>query len=232
MRPEDASGIRELSLFRDCQEDTFRTLIQPAFLQWFPQGVQLTTEGDPADFLYVLVEGLVEMFAAHNGKETTVELVRPLGTFILAAVLRDQVFLQSARTLDKSRVLMIPATNVREAMDQDVAFMRSIVGELARCYRGMVKDVKNQKLRTGAERLANWILVELDGNRSPSAVDLRVEKRVLAARLGMTPENLSRAFNTLKPYGVVVNGAQIQVDDISDLATFAKPNSLIDDHLS
>jgi len=150
----------------------------------------------------------------------------------LAAVLRDQVFLQSARTLEKSRVLMIPATNVRDAMERDVAFMRSIVAELARCYRGMVKEVKNQKLRTGAERLANWLLAELDGGRSPSAVDLRVEKRVLAARLGMTPENLSRAFNTLKPFGVTVNRAQIQVADLSDLTSFARPDPLIDDQSS
>ena len=232
MRPQDVTAIRQLSLFSDCREETFDRLTQPAFLQWFPQGVQLTTEGDPADFLYVLVEGLVEMFADHNGKETTIDLVRPLGTFILAAVLRDQVFLQSARTLEKSRVLMIPATNVRDAMEDDAAFMRSIVGELARCYRGMVKDVKNLKLRTAAERLANWIVVELARSHDPATLELHIEKRVLAARLGMTPENLSRAFNTLKPYGVAVNGARIDVSDATDLRSFAKPNTLIDDRAS
>lgn len=232
MRPEDTSAIRELSLFRDCEDGTFRELVQPAFLQWFPQGVQLTTEGDPADFLYVLVDGLVEMFATHDRKETTIDLVRPLGTFILAAVLLDKVFLQSARTLEKSRVLMIPATNVRDAMEQDTAFMRSIVGELAWCYRGAVKDVKNQKLRVASERLANWILFELSHDSQATMLDLRIEKRTLAARLGMTPENLSRAFNTLKPYGVAVNGGRIHVDDVADLKSFAKPNPLIDDHAS
>jgi CRP/FNR family transcriptional activator FtrB len=55
------------------------------------------------------------------------------------------------------------------------------------------------------------------------------DKRTLASLLGMTPENLSRAFNTLKPYGVQVDGAQIQLADIGSLETLAKPNPLIDD---
>jgi CRP/FNR family transcriptional activator FtrB len=55
-----------------------------------------------------------------------------------------------------------------------------------------------------------------------------VEKRVLASMLGMTPENLSRAFATLKPYGVRVSGADVRLDKIRDLETLAKPSPLID----
>jgi CRP/FNR family transcriptional activator FtrB len=45
----------------------------------------------------------------------------------------------------------------------------------------------------------------------------------------MTPENLSRAFNTLKPYGVEVDGTRIKLTDLQALETLAKPNPLIDD---
>ncbi|MBU2531403.1 MAG: cyclic nucleotide-binding domain-containing protein [Alphaproteobacteria bacterium] len=232
MRPEDAIEIRELRLFRDCTDETFAGLVEAAFLQRFPAGVELIRENEPADFLYVVVEGLVEMFATNLDRETTVGFVQPLGTFILAAVLRDQVYLQSARTVERSRVLMIPAESVRAAMSGDQAFMTAIVGELALCYRNLVKDIKNQKLRSGAERLANWLLRALNHKAAgDNVIRLRVEKRALAARLGMTPENLSRAFNTLKPYGVEVNGAEIRINELDDLKTFAKPHPLIDDHL-
>lgn len=230
MRPEDASEIRELSLFRDCSSGTFEKLVEAAFLQRFPTGVELIRESEPADFLYIVVEGLVEMFATHLNRETTIGFVHPLGTFILAAVLRDQVYLQSARTVERSRVLMIPAQSVREAMATDQAFMSAIVAELALCYRNLVKDLKNQKLRSGPERLANWILRASGHSQKTGHVHLRVEKRSLAARLGMTPENLSRAFNTLKLYGVQVNGPEIAILDIADLERFAKPHALIDDH--
>jgi len=232
MRVEDASEIRDLRLFRDCSDETFALLVEAAFLQRFPAGVELIRENEPADFLYVVVEGVVEMFATHLERETTVGFVHPLGTFILAAVLRDQVQLQSARTVERSRVLMIPAESVRQAMAADRAFMTAIVGELALCYRNLVKDIKNQKLRSGAERLANWILRANSRSETDGVVKLRVGKRALAARLGMTPENLSRAFNTLRPYGVEVNGPEIRILNLADLTGFAKPHPLIDDHTS
>ncbi len=232
MRAEDASEIRELRLFRDCSDETFAGLVEAAFLQRFPAGVELIRESEPADFLYVVVEGLVEMFATHLDRETTVGFVHPLGTFILAAVLKDQVYVQSARTVERSRVLMIPAESVRQAMTSDKAFMTAIVAELAQCYRNLVKDIKNQKLRSGAERLANWIIRAHLNKQGDGPLTLRVGKRSLAARLGMTPENLSRAFNTLRPYGVEVNGPEIRILDVKDLTNFAKPHPLIDDYSS
>jgi len=47
--------------------------------------------------------------------------------------------------------------------------------------------------------------------------------------LGMTPENLSRAFKGLRPYGVAVEGTRISIGDQADLERFARPNPLIDD---
>ena len=55
------------------------------------------------------------------------------------------------------------------------------------------------------------------------------DKRTIAALLGMTPENLSRAFGTLRPYGVAVNGASVTLSDIAGLEKLAKPTPLIDD---
>ncbi|EKE78979.1 cyclic nucleotide-binding domain-containing protein [Oceanibaculum indicum] len=230
MQPDDVDAIRNLPLFRDCMPETFEALIKISFLQRFPQGVLLISENDPADFLHVVLEGLVEMFGSSGGRETTISFVRPVSTFILAAVLKDQVYLQSARTISRSRILMIPAQAVRQAMQQDKAFMLSIVGELATGYRRVVKELKNQKLRTSSERLANWLLAQ--GRLSDDGtVRLAMEKRVLASRLGMTPENLSRAFSTLRDLGVRVEGNIIRLEDMEALTDFSQPNPLIDDPL-
>ena len=48
----------------------------------------------------------------------------------------------------------------------------------------------------------------------------------------MGPENLSRAFKGLQPYGVMVDGTRITVGDQADLERFARPNPWIDDHAS
>lgn len=213
-------------------ESNFDTLMQAAYLQTFPTQLDLITEGDPADFLYVVIEGCVELCARSNGRESTMGMVRPVGTFILAAVLKDAVYLMSARTCQKSKILLIPSENVRDAFERDEAFARAIVVELANCYRGMVKEHKDLKLRTAVERLANRLLRYHREQGSAGSLDLPYDKRTIASLLGMTPENLSRAFNTLKPYGVDVDGAKVHLSDLKSLQILAKPNPLIDNRES
>lgn len=229
MRPEDLRAVRGLELFADMEEASFEELMQAAYLQRFPPQVQLISEGDSADFLHIVVEGTVELYAAANNRETTAAVIEPVATFILAAVLCDAVYLMSARTMTPARILMVPCENIRTIFARDSAFARSIVGELSMRYRDMVKSLKNHKLRTSVERLANYLLSEHGRQGGNGGLTLKIDKRTLAALLGMTPENLSRAFGNLAPYGVAVNGADIALSKIKDLEILAKPNALIDD---
>lgn len=229
LREDDQILVKNLQLFAGMDDDHFADLMRVAYLQAFPPQIQLITEGEPADFLHIVVEGSVELFATSNGRETTMALVHPVSTFILAAVLKDAVYLMSARTLAKSRILLIPAENIRAVMERDAGFDKAIISELATCYRAVIKAQKDLKLRTGVERLANYLLRQHAGQGGNGALTLPVEKRILAARLGMTPENLSRAFGTLKSYGVAVNGSDVKLTGTKDLVALAKPNPLIDD---
>jgi CRP/FNR family transcriptional activator FtrB len=136
--------------------------------------------------------------------------------------------LKSARTTEKSVVVLIPADAVRNVFDKDPAFARSVVVELALRYRGLVKDLKNQRLRTGLERLANWILAHNEQLGAPGSFKLPIEKRALASLLGMRPENLSRSFAELADLGVAIDGPKITIRDMAALAKFAKPDPLID----
>jgi len=232
MRPEDHDDIRRLALFSDMEEANFDEVMQAAFLQRFPAQVQLIEEGERADFLHIVVEGSVELFASANGRETSIDLVCPVSTFILAAVIKDAVYLMSARSTEKSRILMIPSANIRSVFERDAAFARAMVVELASRYRQVVKALKNQKLRSAVERLANHLLAAEREQGGNGAITLGTDKRTLAALQGMTPENLSRAFHTLKAYGVEVDGRDIRLTSTTELERLAKPTPLIDDPAS
>ena len=232
MRPEDFDDIRRLALFSNMKDANFEEVMQAAFLQRFPAQVQLIEEGEPADFLHVVVDGCVELFASANGRETCIDLVNPVSTFILAAVIKDAVYLMSARSTVKSRILMIPAANIRSVFEHDADFARAMVVELASRYRQVVKVLKHQKLRSAVERLANYLLAADREQGGSGTITLGTDKRTLAALQGMTPENLSRAFNTLKAYGVEVDGREIRLTAVPELERLAKPTPLIDDPAS
>lgn len=229
MRSSDLPEIRKLDLFRDVADENFESLMRGAYVQTFPPNVDLITEGDPCDFLHVLFEGSVELFATWNNRETTMATVRPISSFILAATVRDAPYLMSARTLEKSRIVLLPSTDVRRTFDIDTAFARAMVGELAACYRSVIRNTKDLKLRSSIERLANYILRHHASNGGAATFELKTEKRRLASFLGMTPENLSRAIKALRAYGVEIDGTQVTIASPDDLRRLAKPTPLIDD---
>lgn len=229
MKASDVPEIRALPLFRDMEQSQFETLMRGAYVQNFPPQIELVSEGEPSDFLHVIVEGRVELFASWNRRETTMAILRPVSTFILAATIKDAPYLMSARTLVKSRIVLLPSVDVRAVFDTDGGFARSVVTELAHGYRSVVKSAKDLKLRSSIERLANYLLrAQRDAGGAPD-FEIRIEKRRLASLLGMTPENLSRAIRALQPYGVSVEGSRVSIPDDRNIVGLAKPTPLIDD---
>jgi CRP/FNR family transcriptional activator FtrB len=232
MRPEDLEQVRGLELFASMEADSFENLVRSAYLQRFPPGVQLITEGEPADFLHVVIDGSVELFASTADRETTMAMVYPVSTFILAAAVMDRPYLMSGRTKQKSRILLLPAEDMRAAFRRDPAFAQAIVVELAGCYRAVVKALKGHKLRTSVERVANYLVRQKQRNGADGRLTLPLEKRSLASMLGMTPENLSRAFSQLRRYGVEIDGPEVTFHDFDKLVELARPDPLIDDPAS
>lgn len=226
---ESVQAVRELHLFSQMSDENFAVLMRGAYVQNFPSQVDLLTEGERSDFLHVLISGSVDLFASWNNKDACPATMRPVSTFVLAATIKDAVYLMSAKTLEKSRIVLIPSQDVRAVFDVDNNFARAVVTELAQGYQAVIKTQKDLQLRSSLERLANFLLRQQKRAGGGAQFDLDFEKRRLASFLAMTPENLSRAFKGLQPYGVSVDGLHITITNQRDLDRFAKPDPLIDD---
>jgi CRP/FNR family transcriptional activator FtrB len=232
LRAHELNQLKALPLFSEMTAQSLESLLDAALLQQFPTGVTLIHEGEPADFLHVLVDGLVEIFTEQAGGEWGISLVNPVSTFILAAVVSDQPYLNSARTLADSRVLLIPAQRVREVFDQDVAFARIVALELAIAYRSSIKKLKGYMARSSVERLANWILTEARRDAAQGNIVIPFDRGTLASHIGTTRENLSRSLALLTEHGVRIRGREIVIDSKEQLEAFARPQRFIDDPTS
>ncbi len=229
MQEKRFAEVRALALFSEISETSFAALMRGAYFQNFPPQMELITEGESADFLHIVASGTVELFSSWSGRESSMAFLKPYETFILAATIKDRPYLMSARTLTKSRIIMIPSEDIKAIFKSDTEFAKAIVMDLASCYRAAVRHSKNIKLRTSVERLANYILRQHAKTGGVDKFTLEVEKKKLASFLGMTPENLSRAFAALKNHGVEVSGSSILLTNPADLETYARPYPLIDD---
>ncbi|MBY0333218.1 MAG: cyclic nucleotide-binding domain-containing protein [Acetobacteraceae bacterium] len=226
----DLTEIRRLPLVRDIAPARVNPLLREAALRDFAANATVVHEGRRPEFLHIVVEGSLEVFASHRGRERSLVVVGPGQSFVVSAVLLDRPYLKAVRALEPSRILMIPAGAVRTAFADDGGVARALARDLALSYRNMVKELKNQALRSGLERLANWLLAQDAKTGGTGRFDLPFEKRALAARLGMVPEALSRGFAALAAHGATVRGASVTLHDPEALARLAQPCPTIDDH--
>lgn len=229
MREPDIEEMRTLPFFQGIGYEISEKILRASFLQRFPQHVDLINEGYPADFLHVIVEGQVEMFSSLRDRETTVSILKANDCFIVAAVLLDRIYLQSARVLSPSRILLIPAELVRHYSHTDLSFCHALNREMARAYRNLVRELKNQKLRSALVRLANWLLIHHKKSAAQGRFELPFDKQTLASHLGLAPAVLSRSFAALIPYHVSVTGAKVEIRDLAALEQLAHPQTTIDD---
>lgn len=228
MRAEDFDEIRRLPLFRNMRPSSFQSLMQGSYAQRFPPRLELFRQGQKADFLHVVLEGSVELHADWQGASTTMAVVRPVGTFILAACLRDLPYLMSARTLEQTRILLVPAAGIRAIFREDPEFAVSIVEELAEAFRSMARHAKNLKLRSSRERIAGYLLEQSELAGRVDCFVLQVEKRLVASYLGMTAENFSRALRSLAMDGVQLKGQTVTITDRAALIRACPNDMLID----
>jgi len=230
IRDDELETVAALPLFSALDPETRQRLLRHGLMQQAPAGTVLFNEGDRPDFLHILIEGKVELLAHEGGRpRAVVEVLQPLDSFILAAVVTDTRCLMTARTYERSRLLLLPAEHLRTELCRQPRVALMLLAALAGQYRTMVRQIKNLKLRTATERVGCFLLVLAREQGGTGAVTLPYSKRVLAERLGMTPENLSRAFAQLRERGVCIDRQGITIADTEALSRYCHPDALIDD---
>lgn len=230
MRESEIESIAQLPLFESLTPEYRDQLLRNSLIQRVPTGVTLFEQGERPDFLHILLEGTVELRAQDPARhEAVVEIVQPVENFILAAVVTDAPYLMTARTSARSRLLLIPAEQLRNDLRTEPGLALMVIGSLARHYRGLIRQIKSLKLRTSTERIGCFLLALAAEQKASGTVVLPYSKRLLAQRMGMTPENLSRAFAQLRERGVRLEGSRVIIDDMELLASHCHPDALIDD---
>jgi len=205
--------LRALPLFSNVKAEWLDALIRDASLLNFACFAKLFDESDQAAVLHAVIEGEVELFNRQGEDEATLQIIHPRETFCLPAVIRNQNYRQSARTLTPSRILTIPANIIRDLYDRDGSFARGIATALAAGYSHTMEALKDLKLHRSDERLANWILQTHQAQGGNGQITLKYPKRTLASELGMTPENLSRSLAGFAKHGIAIKGRVMFISD-------------------
>lgn len=221
LRPEDLAALARLPLFCDLSPGLLAEITVDASVTRVARGDVIFRQGDPPSALRVVLDGEVGLTGTvTDGGETMVEILKAGESFIAAAVLTEKPFLMSAVALQPSRILSLPGERFRRDVREKPDLAYVMLTSLSRHFRSLVREVKDLKLKSAAQRLALYLLGLTARREGSTIVRLPHSKSVIAARVGVRPETLSRAFTHLKAYGVVVDGNAVSIADIPSLRAY------------
>ena len=111
--------LRELAIFEKVSDERLEQLLEVGRTIEIEPGLQLFTEGDPADDWWVLVEGAVDLYRTVGREEARVGQMLPgrwAGGF--RAWDEDGVYLATGRGVDFGRLLKVPAADLRDLIEE------------------------------------------------------------------------------------------------------------------
>ncbi|MFL5285783.1 MAG: cyclic nucleotide-binding domain-containing protein, partial [Rhodopila sp.] len=219
-------ALRGTSLLKDLDSKTLGRLAAISRIIRVPDGGLLCEEGEPADDLYIVLDGQVAVLAqAANGTSAVVEVLDAGSTIGLSTALARLPRLMTARVVRSARLLSIDAAGLQALVAQEPSLVAVLLRAEAEGFRSLVQQVCDLKLCTTAQRLAAYLLsLSAERHGNTTALRLPFDKRLLAARLGCRQENLSRAFAALRSLGVETHGARVILHDIARLQDYALPD--------
>jgi CRP-like cAMP-binding protein len=220
----DVRGVlTRLPLFRQLSVDEIDSLARGTREQKVAKNEFLFQKGDPSHGFFVIAHGQIKLaFPSPQGAEKVVEIIGAGQSFGEAVMFMEKPFPVYAQALADSLLLHIAKPVIFLAIEHDPALARKMLAGLSIRLHGLIQDVEAYSLRSGTQRLIGFLLEQPRTATDRGAeIALPASKNVIASRLNLTPETLSRILHALTERGLIdVHGRVIVAHDIERLRNF------------
>lgn len=221
MRPIDLPLIRCCRLFRPLSEADLRATLTDCVVRSLSGGTVLCEQGERPEYLHVLLSGAAGLFVESGRQKRLLEFLSVGDCLNLPAVVLDAPYLVTARLLKESRLLQYPAPAFRARLRSNAALSNEANLQLSIHWRNLIAQIRELKLLSATERLVAYLLALCPRHSGPVTITLPGPHRLVAERLGVTPQSLSRSFATLRSLGVTSSRRQVSIADASRLRASA-----------
>ena len=180
---------------------------------------------DRADHFYLVLKGQIKLFRlSADGDEKVIEVINPGATFAEALMfLEKPIYPVGAQALKASEVIAINAHDFVSMLRESIDTCLLLASDLSQRLHGLVREINDLSLHSGTCRVAAYFMQQADGCKNEFTLDL--PKQIIASRLSIKPETLSRIFRRLTNAGLIsINGTRVTILDrvhLADVADFS-----------
>ena len=214
--------VARLPIFTGLDEARIRRLLDQAVVRSFARNTVLFLQDEPATRFYVILDGWVRLYRQTiEGQESTIAVYTRGDSFAEAAILQSGVFPVTAVVVDDAKLLFIEAEPFLRHLRADPKLCLNMMASMSIHLRRLVQQVEQLTVRSSTERLGDFLLrLAPAGAARETVIRLPWDKALIAARLGMQPETLSRALARLRPLGIETRGSRVTIHDLAALRRF------------
>ncbi|MBT2131930.1 cyclic nucleotide-binding domain-containing protein [Aliiroseovarius lamellibrachiae] len=217
------SALTKLPFFARLSPHVRACLVGKSVMRSHPQGSIISLQGDENPTLKVVVDGWVKLFRlSSGGTETTLAMLDHGHSFDEVPALKKGAAIASAEAISNCTVLHLDLRAICTCKNAFAELHMAVLAAASGHARDMIGQIEQLKAKTGAQRLSDYLVELSDTKGGENEMTLPYGKKVLAGKLGMKPESLSRAFRQLKPFGVHSHEGNIRLGDLRGLRAFSQ----------
>lgn len=174
----------------------------------------LFEQGERADNLFMILDGWAQITRDEvDGSNTLVEAFHKGDCLAEAPALIGRTYPASCQAMTDLRAVAIDGPRLLDLMQSNRAVLTHSLAALFQKLHGLVDDVEWLKSRTIRERLVKFLLEHSDHAKDGEEFALPFSKSMIAAKIGTSPQQLSRTFTELKAHGVQTRGQKAVIED-------------------
>lgn len=223
MKPEHIAVARQSILLATAPEAVVQSVLASARLREFDRGSTIFMQGERASAIYIVAEGWVKLYRiAPNGAEAVVGVFTKGRSFGEAVAFRHDTYPVAAEAVTNCSVIRIEADAFLRLLRENPEVAIMMLSATYVHLQSLVMQVEALKAQTGAQRVAEFLLELAPCHEGACEVVLPYDKFLIAGRLGMKPESLSRAFVRLREQGVTIRQNNAAIEDVTALRAFAE----------
>lgn len=223
MRQDYRQLARNSVLLSAVPDPVVQKVLETARDRAFDRGETIFLQGERASAIYIVAEGWVKLYRiAPNGSEAVVGVFTKGASFGEAVAFRHDIYPVAAEAVTDCILIRIETNSFLRQIRDNPEVAISILSATYAHLHALVAQVEALKAQTGSQRVAEFLLELAPCAEGACEVTLPYDKVLIAGRLGMKPESLSRAFARLRDHGVTVRQNVASIEDVGDLRTYVE----------
>jgi CRP-like cAMP-binding protein len=209
---DDLAIVRRINVFRGLNPQMIQQMIAPATALSLREREVICRQDDPAAAFFIVVDGWIKLYRITvAGDEAVINVLAKGDSFAESAAFTGQPYLHTAEAVSDARIIRVPVAHVVKCIQNSPEFAQAMIAAMALHMNHLVQQVEQLKAKLGVQRLAEFLVELCPGGEGACTIALPYDKTLLAGRLGLKPESLSRAFAKLRSVGVHVHAAHVEV---------------------